>query len=54
VWMRSGFVSAGRGVNRGDASISVYLYQVSWADVNVDLLLPRIMVFGDGRLMEMR
>jgi hypothetical protein len=52
--MRSGFVSVGREIKYGGTSISFYLYHVSWANGNVVVVLPRIMVVDDGRLIEMR
>ena len=35
-------------VDYGDPSISVYLYRVLWANVNVVMVLPRIMVVDVG------
>lgn len=49
-----GFVFVGRKDKCGGTSISFYLYQVSWANVNVVVVLPRIMIVDDERLIEMR
>ena len=35
-------------VEYGDPSISVYLYRALWANVNVVMVLPRIMVVDVG------
>ena len=47
-WMRSRFVWVGPGTKCGCTSISFYLYQVSWANVNVVVVLPRIWVLTMG------